>query len=152
MPVITSAQETVEEKLDRWTMEYAEWYARHRHLRINDLPGFTGRSYLNVEVELRPLETFVFLGATADMPYTVFERLCARDRRHRTDSDPVYHYVSLIAVRREMQGVVKNPGLELGQLPDRETRGRETDTREMGPKTKVYGQRPTMRSERKLEQ
>ena len=107
----TPPRESSEEKLDRWAIEYADWFARHRQLQVQELPGFRGALYRGSKVKDAALDAFVMLGAAADMPFSVFERLSAGDPCLANDS-AVKHYVALIALRRVMQGLVEPPNVQ----------------------------------------
>ena len=97
-------RESSEEKLDRRGIR---GLARSpRQLQVQELPGFRGALYRGAKVKDAALDAFVMLGAAADMPFSVFERLSADDSCLADDS-AVKHYVALIALRRMMQGLVE---------------------------------------------
>ena len=125
-----------EEKLDRWALDYADWFARNRRMKMRDLPGFRGRLYRSADVKDAALDAFVLLGATSDMPYSVFERLSSGDAP--LECDPVQHYVGLIALRRVMQGVVE----EDADAPEPDRRGGATRAR--GSRARVQEARMAM--------
>lgn len=99
-------QETETPVLDRWALEYADWLATHRRMKVPDLPGFTpmGLSWRAADVEEVPLEAFVMLGAATDMPFTVFRTLLDGEE----DGSAIGRYVQAITCRRVFQGRAEN--------------------------------------------
>ena len=113
VPLLATQQkhETETQALDRWALDYAEWFARNRHRKLRDLPGFRPPGekcqflFHHADVESCSLEAFVILGAATDMPFSVFRQMY--QQTEEDGGDPTFIYVRWIHYRRIMQGVVE---------------------------------------------
>lgn len=101
---------TPQQELDRWATEYAEWVSTRWQSKVCDLPEWRAEvglwAFDNVYED--SLGVFVAMGATTDMPFSIYQTLVATEK-HGEDGRSYGH---LIYRRRILQGRVPAPPRE----------------------------------------
>lgn len=101
---------TPQQEVDRWATEYAEWISTRWQSKVCDLPEHKAEMGLWTcdHVYEDALGVFVVMGATTDMPFSIYHTLVATEM-HGEDGRS---YAHLIYRRRILQGRVPPPPQE----------------------------------------
>lgn len=106
----TETKETETEKLDRWALEYANWYSQYSHLKPRELPNWRAVGPLwqnDVTICDHGLGAFVIWGAKEDMPFSVYVKLDKSTNDEGEIRDVSKSYVCDIRCRRWARGEVE---------------------------------------------
>lgn len=100
-------QESPTQELNRWSVEWAAWFAHNRTKRCTDLAGFRpmGRSYHGCHISQATisLASFVVWGASDDMPLNVYLQWESGAEQFNKQ----HNWVNLMYERRVQRGEVE---------------------------------------------